>query len=112
MVKAVDAGKYMTFDYRGEDNAILGEFILLSPGNSVNVAELRGFEIYPKYRGKGLSYDMLAQALNEAREYKFNKLRLQVKRANEIALKLYYNAGFIVTRDDFERDELEMEIEL
>ena len=110
MVQTVDAGKYMRFEF-GEPE-VVGEFLLLSPGDCVNIVELRGFEIYPKHRGKGLSYDMLAFAVMEARTYKFPTMSLKVKRDNAAAVKLYTNTGFVVKREDADRDELEMELDI
>ena len=112
MVKGVDAGKYMRFEFRDEHETPKGEFLLLSPGDVVNIVELRGFEIYPQYRGNGLSYDMLAYAVMEARNYKFPIMSLKVKRDNAAAVKLYTNTGFIVKREDTQRDELEMELDI
>lgn len=111
MVKVTTIGQYRHYNFYDGANHV-GEFILLSDREVVNVVELRGFEIYPAYRGKKLSYGMLASAVEEARLYKFSLMNLKVKKDNAPAVKLYTNAGFVEKRDDADKAELEMELEI
>jgi|SRR5690349_8156907 len=111
MTRKVGAG--LTHDYRFYlDGANLGEFSLFSPSDIVNVVELRGFEIYPAYRGKGYSYKMLAEVVSLAKVYNFPILSLKVKSDNAPAIKLYVNSGFVVRRVDTERGEQVMELDV
>lgn len=111
MIRRVSQG--IIQDYRFYDaGQNVGEFSLVSPSDVVNVAELRGFEIYPAYRGKGHSYAMLAFAVKCARTYNFPILALKVKSDNKIAIQLYENSGFVTKRTDTERSELMMELDL
>jgi GNAT superfamily N-acetyltransferase len=111
MLKRTETGKYQRYEYYDGANHV-GEFLLLAYEDVVNVVELRGFEIYPQYRGKGLSYGMLACVVEEARAYKFPILNLKVKKDNDPAVRLYTNAGFVIKRDDADKSELEMELEV
>ena len=111
MIEKISVGLSQNYRFY-QDGKNVGEFMLFSPSDIVNVVELRGFEIYPAYRGKGLSYNMLADAVAEARLYNFPVMALIVKKDNTPAVKLYTNAGFVVKREDQERDELLLEIEI
>ncbi len=111
MLKRAGVGKFHYYNYFDGANHV-GECILLAPSEVVNIVELRGFEIYPAYRGKKLSYDMLGMVVEEARGYKFPIMSLKVKTDNAAAIKLYTQAGFVVKRDDADKYELEMELEL
>lgn len=111
MIEKISVGLSQNYLFYNE-GVNVGEFVLFSPSDVVNIVELRSFEIYPAYRGKGLSYSMLADAVAEARNYSFPVLSLIVKKGNEPAIKLYTSAGFVCKRDDTERHEMLMELEL
>lgn len=111
MVQTVSSGKYQQYEFVIDSDHV-GEFRLLSPGDTVNVVELCGFEIYPQYRGRRLSHVMLAYAVSEAKRYYFPLVTLKVKQDNAVAIRLYTNAGFVVKNTDHDKSELEMELDI
>lgn len=71
-----------------------GEFRLVIRAD--NVAELYGFEVYPRFRHAGLAKRMLAMAETRARNEGAKAIELVVKWSNEPALGLYGTSGYHV----------------
>jgi ribosomal protein S18 acetylase RimI-like enzyme len=53
-----------------------------------------GMGILPSYRGKGIGQQLLAAALEKAREFGFERVELNVYTSNHNAIKLYKKMGF------------------
>ena len=82
-------------------------------------AKLHKLYLLGEYHGKGWGQVMLKYVMDEARKAGFQKLRLNVNKANLPALKAYKRAGFVITEalvtdigDGFVRDDYIMKITL
>ena len=88
-------GKILATQYRWTDKSgnKVAEFKIWDWWDGVNVSD---FEIYEKYRGKGLSYQFLDYAVN-----KCGAKNIAVNKTNFIAKHIYEKYGFeIIEQDD------------
>lgn len=58
-----------------------------------------GLGITEKYRGRGLSHELMRALMSEAREFGSSLLTLEVLRQNHVAIRLYERAGMHIARD-------------
>lgn len=63
-------------------------------------AYLYGFRIKPAYRNKGIGSRMLEVIQNDLSQRRFQRLTLNVARANPDAIRLYQRLGFSITADE------------
>lgn len=53
-----------------------------------------GIGLLPEYRGKGIGSELMRKAMELASERGFNEIRLDCRRSNKRAIKLYKKLGF------------------
>ena len=72
-------------------------------------AELESMAVEPEQRGQGIGRLLLASTIEAARSAGATLLRLEVRRSNQAALRLYRSAGLTVTgeRRGYYRDPVE-----
>ena len=54
-----------------------------------------GMALLPAYRGRGLGWRLMAEALTTADAFGFSRVQLGVFASNERAVALYRNMGFV-----------------
>lgn len=67
--------------------------------------------VIEKFRGKGIAKSLLYKACNYFESNEFTPVILQVRKDNEIAIKLYKNLGFMISKHpskDATKDDYEM----
>ncbi|MDO5689322.1 MAG: ribosomal protein S18-alanine N-acetyltransferase [Tissierellia bacterium] len=86
-----------------QSNAIIGYFGLWVVGDEGHIMNIA---IHEDYRGKGLGNLLLDQLIGLAKEHAVNRLTLEVRRTNEVAIGLYEKHGFEVSaiRKGYYRD--------
>ncbi|HEY6189304.1 MAG TPA: GNAT family N-acetyltransferase [Pyrinomonadaceae bacterium] len=78
------------------DDELIGVALL---GLRAEVAWVGGFGIVEKYRGRGLSHELMRALIGEARGFGSSLLTLEVLRQNRGAIRLYERAGMHIARD-------------
>lgn len=94
-INKIMLGETLATQYRwtDENGNKVAEFKIWDWWDGVNVGD---FEIYEKYRGKGLSYQFLDYAVN-----KCGAKNIAVNKTNSIAKYIYEKYGFkIIEQDD------------
>jgi len=86
---AMDGAMLIMYDAAKGDK-IIGTSWLTCDGRRLH---FHHFGILPEYQGKGLSHNLLKETLKIVKE-KGYQVKLEVHTKNEIALKLYSEAGF------------------
>ena len=76
---------------QGKD--LLGSMIVLFRSNS-SIARIYSLAVSPQARGRGIGKRMIAKAEREARPRGCKRLRLEVRKDNRAAIRLYEQCGF------------------
>lgn len=59
--------------------------------------ELKSLYIYKKYYGCGLGYNLISEAITQAKKYGFKQMFLDTLSSSTRATKLYQKIGFVLT---------------
>lgn len=81
---------------RDNDDELIGVALLGLRGEAAWVG---GLGIVEKYRGRGLSHELMRALIDEARRFGSSLLTLEVLRQNHGAIRLYERAGMHIARD-------------
>lgn len=79
---------YRCLEFDGKIVAYVGLWQVFDEGHITNVAVL------PSYRGLGLSKILLVNLFEMCQDKGIEKLTLEVRKSNAVAIKLYENLGF------------------
>ena len=82
--------------WRDDDGTTIGLSLLGVRGERGWVG---GFGITPAWRGRGLSHELIAATVDQARQLGLLRLQLEVLVQNQRAIATYAQAGFVLQRD-------------
>lgn len=80
---------YKCLEFNGKVVAYVGVWKVYNEGHITNVAVL------PGYRGLGLSKILLSNLFETCSNNNIDKLSLEVRKSNEVAINLYKQLGFV-----------------
>lgn len=81
------------FEVRDQDE-LVGFMAAYYNDEESKVAYITTISISPKYQGQGLGKKLLVEGIEYARQKRFLFVRLQVRKANSLALKFYESFDF------------------
>ena len=77
-----------------EQNACVVAYVMLLFHTGTSLARLYSLAVLPAHRGKGLARVLIEEAEQTAREHGCIALRLETRRDNQAAIKLYQSLGY------------------
>jgi ribosomal protein S18 acetylase RimI-like enzyme len=93
-----------------EDGQLIGLVAAYCNDHKLAQAFITSVSVVPRSQGQGIASRLLQRCIVTIGDLKFRRIRLEVKRLNEPAIRLYQKHGFILEMQDNEKVYMNVEL--